>query len=151
MSLFRTTLIPQALWDGPAPVFDIRTSSTDYAILTELEVILIATTGAAVKSFGLGTSATAGTARANGLVWLSDEGDPVPNVTIGTDWTTRPSVPVNYFRRFAPNPGSISNLNQIRFSCAIKIAPSTSLSFWILNSGSFNPTLGLLINIAITA
>ena len=115
-------------------VFDIRTSSTDYALLLSLELTTIGASGSAI-SLGIGTPASIGVAKPSGIVLLAEDASTPPNVSVGIDWTTPPTVPAKFLRRVSVL-GSTSGSIRYVFPEGLKIAPSSSLVLWVITEAA---------------
>ena len=115
-------------------VFDIRTSSTDYALLLSLELTTIGASGSAI-SLGIGTPASIGVAKPSGIVLLAEDASKPPNVSVGIDWTTPPTSPAKFLRRMSI-VGSSNTTTRYVFPEGLKIAPGSSMVLWAITAVS---------------
>jgi len=123
------------------PILELQTGATDYVVLHELEC-MHCDTGVAGNfiTFGLGIPAARGVGR-NPTYFSFDSGsDKVPQLAAYTDWSTQPTVPTAYHRRFNMSILDTSNMTQrpvlFRFPRGLKIAPSSSIVLWEIAIGT---------------
>ena len=118
----RTTLSSAA-----APIVEIRTTATDRVKILEIGIFLVSATAAI---FGIGRPAAIGTTITTSITMLAeDSGDPVGTGTLATAWTTRPTVPANFFRRVAL-PATIGAGVILTFPKGLIVAISNSVVIW---------------------
>lgn len=134
------------------PLLEIKTSATDYLVVTEISASLYWQSNAATIStytFGLGTPAAQGLGVANVSAGYDDFGNTsrTPGITILTVWSTPPTVPTNFLRQVSSRSwGGVSGINvPIMFMMpgGIKLAPSSSLVIWTVTAslGGADPSI----------
>lgn len=149
MALFCTSFSIYPPTISNTTLFDVRTSATDYAIIRMFEIIgVVGSSTGGQMAFGIGTPATIGGAKANGIMMLSEDGSPPPNISIGTEWTVMPSIPTNYLRRFLFY--NVFNGGMLRLELKLKLAPSSSLSLVLISMTAPNQK-SYIINLGVEA
>jgi len=114
---------------GSVPIFDVRTSATDYVSLLHLDMELFCGSSSPV-AVGLGVPATPGVVRLPASPLLSEDAAvPTPGVIIGTDWTTPPTIPAKFIRRCSIYTVLTAQWRLV-FPEGLKIAPSSSVVLW---------------------
>jgi hypothetical protein len=117
----------------PFPIWEIRTASTDRAVLLESFFNLAAVAASSFR-FGWGRPGAIGVTPTSPITFIAEEpSDPVGTVTSAIAWGTDPTVPANFFRRttlFGPT------YVHWAFDDGITIPVSSSLVLWLISGAS---------------
>ncbi|MDI9847383.1 hypothetical protein QM467_04820 [Rhodoblastus sp. 17X3] len=135
MPKYHTTFKPASVQYNSVPLFDIRTSATDYAILKMLELEIDAASGTAAISFGLATPSALGAALPSGIPMIGEDAATAPNISIATNWSVVPTMPAAFFRRFTIGSNLENASARLLFPEGIKIAKNSALSLWVIAGG----------------
>jgi hypothetical protein len=110
---------------------ELRTASTDRALLAEMHAFL---TAATASVFGIGRPAAIGVTPTSPITWLAeDPADPAGTAQTALAWGTGPTVPANFFRRLGL-PATIGAGFILNFPRGLIIAVSSSLVLWNISA-----------------
>lgn len=117
------------------PLLEIQTGPTDYAIITEISIVIYVTGQATIPyPIGFGTPATKGVGvNTGGAQAVDPRGDAPPGVHVYSLWQTWPSAPTFYLRRLIfVGPSTTNGAFWVRFyfPSGIKMAPTSSRVVW---------------------
>lgn len=116
-----------------AACYEIRTTSTDRARITEVGISLVT---AAATVIGLGRPAAIGvTPTSAQTVQAEEPGDPAGTVTTAMAWGTGPTVPAQFLRRWS-FPGTIGSGIILPFPRGLVIPISGSIILWNILGGA---------------
>jgi hypothetical protein len=116
-----------------AACFEIRTTSTDRPKIMEIGISLVT---AAATVIGIGRPQAIGITPTTPLiVQAEDTGDPAGTIVTAMAWGTAPTVPLQFFRRWA-FPGTIGAGVIFTFPRGLVIPISSSLVFWNILGGA---------------
>lgn len=111
------------------PAAEIRSTSSDKPRILELGMFQVAAAASALN-IGLGVPAALGIGPISPTKMLAEEGaDPAAAVLIATQWTTKPTVPTAFYRRWAAVTG-VGNGLVVGFPRGLSIAVSSSVVLW---------------------
>jgi len=116
------------------PVLGLVTGPTDYANISEIQVMNVSSNYGGGFDVGLGIGSP-GTPRKFSLEQKAraDTGssDSLAGIFLVNQWTVPPSVPTKFIRRWT-NPYTHSWSTKLTFVRGLKLAPSTALILWSL-------------------
>jgi hypothetical protein len=117
------------------PILEIQSTSTDYARLFSIEFIC-QKTNSTFYEYGIGVPAVKGVIRPSAIPFqLHDPNSPPCLVSVGVDWATLPTAPVNYYRRVAINAAGSGIPTLIQWRGGLGIPPLGSLVLWFIQAG----------------
>lgn len=133
MALYSLGVLTTGTASGAA-AWEIRTASTDRAVVREIGVFLNAATASV---FGIGRPAAIGVTPTSPVTFLAqDAASPTGTITSALAWGTGPTAPTAFLRR-AGLPGAIGNGIVWTFGPNELIIPvSSSLVLWNLQLNS---------------
>jgi len=115
------------------PCFEIRATSSDKPRLLELHIQTVSSL--ASFTLGLGTPAVIGVNPTTSYrVIAEDDTDPLGTTIVATGWTTAPTVPSAFFRRFVFRT-AIAATVYVGFPRGLQIEQSGSRVLWIIGNG----------------
>lgn len=126
------------------PAAEIRSTSSDRPRILEISMLQVAAAASALN-IGIGVPAAIGIGPIAATKMLNEEpADPNPAVTIATQWTTKPTIPTNFYRRYGAVTG-VGNGLIVGFPRGLAIAVSSSVVLWNILANSLmhcNVTIG---------
>lgn len=123
------------------PAAEIRSTSSDKPRILEMGFFQVT---AANTGIGIGVPAALGIGPISPVKMLAEEtADPAGAVQIATQWTTKPTIPTHFYRRYQSATG-IGNGYIIGFPRGLAIAVSSSIVVW---NTLANPLLDMHVTI----
>jgi len=113
------------------PIFEVRSSATDYTLITELGIsVYLPNT---VSAYGLGVPQAAGISPKTSLAFTPNDPNSNPtSLSIATDWAAPPTSPTTFVRRGTPQKSSsmAGNTMVFKFPRGLGLSPGSSLVLW---------------------
>ena len=116
-----------------SPLWEIRTASTDAALVLEAGISNGADITPSAELFGFGVPAARGITPTSPKTALTEQLGPTGTVTTATAWGTAPTAPTNFLRR---QRHFHFMSTQWTFPRGFLMAISTSLVFWTVTVGT---------------
>lgn len=117
------------------PCAEIRSTSSDRPRILEIGMLQVAAAASAMQ-IGLGVPAAVGIGPIAATKLLAEEpAEPFPAVTIATQWTTKPTVPTAFYRRYGAAAG-VGNGVIVGFPRGLSVALNSSVVMWNILANS---------------
>lgn len=111
------------------PCAEIRSTSSDKPRILEIGMLQVAAAASALN-IGIGVPAALGLGPIAATKMLPEEtADPAASVLIATQWSTKPTAPTAFYRRYGAAAG-IGNGVIVGFPRGLSIAVSSSVVLW---------------------